>query len=131
MRIDNEGQRIIRTDYWQTPHAAQGLLYCSINAGAVRLLVPPSVAATLLAEVPREPRPVLQQTERELSIRWDDDPEQPYEIAIDMSQCDRRIHETDLGRVLPLIWYSSRGAAMTEIRRETVEVRVCQSASPT
>jgi hypothetical protein len=40
MLISNDGPRILSTDYWTTEHAAHGLAYLSVNAGALRLLVP-------------------------------------------------------------------------------------------
>jgi hypothetical protein len=39
--IENRGPAITRTNYWSTPHAADGYLHLSPNAGALRILVPP------------------------------------------------------------------------------------------
>lgn len=38
--IDNDGQEIATTDYWQTTEAHDGLFYLSCLPGCVRLLVP-------------------------------------------------------------------------------------------
>jgi hypothetical protein len=38
--IENNGQLIVGTNYWQTPHAKRGLVYLSYNAAAARLLIP-------------------------------------------------------------------------------------------
>ncbi len=38
--IGNDGQDIARTNYWETEPAFAGLCFVSINAGAIRLLVP-------------------------------------------------------------------------------------------
>lgn len=38
--IHNDGQLITDTNYWMTEQAQGGKVYCSLNAGAVRLLLP-------------------------------------------------------------------------------------------
>lgn len=38
--ISNHGPLILSTNYWQSPLNQSGLFYCSVNAGAIRLLVP-------------------------------------------------------------------------------------------
>lgn len=48
--IENEGQAVARTDYWQSVQAQAGYVYLSWNAGAARLLVP-DVAKHLLREM--------------------------------------------------------------------------------
>ena len=42
LQIVNHGPLVVSSNYWDTEHAARGLLYLSINAGALRLLVPHS-----------------------------------------------------------------------------------------
>ncbi len=48
--IENEGQAVTRTDYWQSVQAQAGYVYLSWNAGAARLLVP-DAAKHLLREM--------------------------------------------------------------------------------
>ncbi len=48
--IENEGQAVARTDYWQSVQAQAGYVYLSWNAGAARLLVP-DAAKHLLREM--------------------------------------------------------------------------------
>lgn len=48
--IENEGQAVARTDYWQSVQAQAGYVYLSWNAGAARLLVP-DAAKHLLREI--------------------------------------------------------------------------------
>jgi hypothetical protein len=45
LTITNDGPRIVATNYWETDHARAGKMYCSVNAGAIRILVPPALAA--------------------------------------------------------------------------------------
>ena len=47
LTITNDGPRILTTNYWDTEHARGGKYYCSVNAGAIRILVPPQRAADI------------------------------------------------------------------------------------
>ena len=47
LTITNDGPRIVATNYWDTEHARGGKFYCSVNAGAIRILVPPQRAADI------------------------------------------------------------------------------------
>ncbi len=40
--IDNKGQDIVSTNYFESEHASKGKVYMSVNAGAFRLLLPDS-----------------------------------------------------------------------------------------
>lgn len=42
--ITNCGAEIEQTNYWETTMAKAGKLFCSVNAGAIRILVPPAMA---------------------------------------------------------------------------------------
>lgn len=45
--IENQGQAIARTNYWDSDHAKAGYFFLSWNAGAGRLLMPDSQKAAL------------------------------------------------------------------------------------
>lgn len=47
IEIHNHGPLIVSSNYWESDLAAAGKLYCSCNAGAIRLLVPPSDRAAI------------------------------------------------------------------------------------
>ncbi len=47
IEIINHGALIVSTNYWQTEMAAAGKYYGSVNAGAVRVLVPASQRANI------------------------------------------------------------------------------------
>ena len=40
--VSNHGPLITSTSYWDSDHARAGKLYCSVNAGAIRVLLPPA-----------------------------------------------------------------------------------------
>lgn len=125
--IKNDGQTITETTYWATPHADKGLLYLSINAGALRLLVP-AASAQLLSELPPVGTPCeltrsRLQGEEAYRLAWLDDPEEPYEVEIDVRQCDRRLASAENGRILTLICYTRGvGDGVREARREQIQI---------
>jgi hypothetical protein len=46
LTFENDGPLLVASDYWQSPIAAAGKLYVSINAGCFRLLVSDLRAST-------------------------------------------------------------------------------------
>lgn len=40
IQIENRGQQIVNTNYWDSPLATDGRIFMSWNAGAARLLIP-------------------------------------------------------------------------------------------
>jgi hypothetical protein len=44
IEIGNRGQELISTNYWQSEMASAGKVFCSCNAGAVRVLLPQAQA---------------------------------------------------------------------------------------
>lgn len=127
IEVVNEGPAIVRTSYWRTEHAKRGLLYLSINAATLRLLVPPPVQG-LLAELPPVGTPcelvrsVLVGRET-YQLAWLDDVDSPYVVEIDQQQCDRGWPTAEEGRVLSLVWYGRVGVwGVVEQRRERVQL---------
>lgn len=57
--IENDGQAIAGTDYWESEMNARGLIAISMNAGAFRILVPDSMA----------PQVADMQTARDIVVR--------------------------------------------------------------
>lgn len=101
--IENRGQAIAQTNYWQTEHAQRGLFYLTWNAGAGRLLVPDSQKG-ILREL-RQAREVLvshapwkDQGHRDaLELLWEDDSDSPFAIHLVAEQTDRLIPDTEQG----------------------------------
>ncbi|MGC1481021.1 MAG: hypothetical protein WA771_10985, partial [Chthoniobacterales bacterium] len=38
--LENDGQKLVRTNFWEAAHNAKGNFFLSTNAGAMRLIVP-------------------------------------------------------------------------------------------
>ena len=103
LTIENKGQAIARTNYWDSDHAKAGLFYLSWNAGAGRLLVPDSQKPML-----REMRsakyvivsrgPWTDQGGRDtLELLFEDGSDAPFVVHLVAEQCDRMIPEKDQG----------------------------------
>jgi hypothetical protein len=91
--IGNDGPEILTTDYWETEHAQKGFVYLSGNAGAWRLLVPPS-AAWMLPEMRTGHSAYIERSVRTpqcWDIVFDDGTESPFSISIDKRQLDRAL----------------------------------------
>lgn len=69
LQIANHGPLVVSSNYWDTEHAARGLLYLSINAGALRLLVPHSARQCISDMRPGARHVVLSILQRD---RWPD-----------------------------------------------------------
>lgn len=79
LSITNHGPLITASNYWQTEHAQRGLLYLSLNAGALRLLVPLSQRHAISDMRPGAKHVVLSILARD---RWPDKLRAP--LAVEM-----------------------------------------------
>jgi len=109
--IENCGQEILETDFWQTDQAKAGAFYLSINAGAFRLLLPQQ-HESILTEletakeviITRGPWPDAGQTNA-MEILFDDESDSPFSIHLGASQVDRWPLPEDAGRTLAFtVW---------------------------
>lgn len=90
--MTNDGAELVSTNYWELQHAAIGLFFVSINAGCVRLLMPPvhenslpdmiAARSVVLTQGLYEGKPAVE-------ILFDDDTDDPFAIFLDISQFDR------------------------------------------
>jgi len=113
--INNRGQAIISTNYWDTDHARSGYFYLSWNAGAARLLVPDSQKPVLREMrgakeviVSRGPWPEKDVLEA-IEMLWEDGSDEPFHINLIAERCDRLLPETDQGGNFAVIAYTRGG----------------------
>ena len=97
IEIINNGALLTRTNYWDTAHAARGLLFASWNAGALRLLV---IDEDMIDEMRTGKTCLLAYTDiaadiPALRVVFDDDSDAPYQVTIDNRQSDRIIPKCD------------------------------------
>jgi|SRR4030042_65454 hypothetical protein len=101
LTVENDGQAIVSTNYWQSDYAKRGFFYLTINAGAFRLLVPPSregeLADMLTASeviVSRGPWPEHGKHDA-LELLFEDYSDSPYSLHITSDQVDRMPADAD------------------------------------
>ncbi len=99
--VKNDGPQIIETNYFDSTLARRGAFYMSINAGAFRLLVPPSHEQAIADfQAAREviiSRGTWQEREA-LEILFDDHTDEPYSIHIGTNQIERLPPASDAGK---------------------------------
>lgn len=103
LTIENRGQAIAKTNYWDSDHAQAGYLYLTWNAGASRLLIPDSQKPMLremksAREVIVSRGPWSAQGGRDaLELLWEDDSDAPFCLHLVAEQTDRLLPDTDQG----------------------------------
>lgn len=109
VKVANNGQDVVATDFWSTPHAESGLLYFTPNAGAIRLLVPPSKANEVL-EAARSAELVIFSRgpwtgagggRDSIEILFEDGSDTPFVVHIDARQAERLWPRSEDGREVP------------------------------
>ena len=104
IEIHNNGQDILSTNYWQTEHSERGYLYCSINAGCFRLLIPPAQESQIPEMqtareviVSRGAWPEAGKLEA-IEIMFEDDSDSPYCLHLGSEQLDQLPLDADRDR---------------------------------
>lgn len=134
IEVHNDGPRIARTNYFDTPAALLGHVYLSVNAGAFRLLVP-SASAGWHAEMqgaeyailtrgmwtpPPQPQEDgtrrIQHPREGLELLWEDHTDSPFSIHLGAAEVDRLPARQDEGRTdLRLLVYAEGIELVQEI----------------
>lgn len=125
LQIENDGQEIIKTNFWQTEQARSGGFFLSINAGACRLLVPYQHKNVIKEfEVAKEviltrgPWPDAGE-ETAIEILFDDGSDDPYSIHLGQSQVDRWPPAQESGRTVQFsAWILKDGKPFCAYRSE-------------
>ncbi len=103
LTIQNRGQAIASTNYWDSEHALAGYCYLTWNAGAARLLVPDSLKHALpemrgAKYVIVSRGPWVDQGGRDaLELLFEDNSDNPYCVHLVAEQTDRLLPEENQG----------------------------------
>jgi hypothetical protein len=88
LRITNHGPLIVASNYWDSELARAGKLFVSVNAGAIRILLPPAsygalgdMRAAKECVLSRGPWPKEGRTDA-IEILFDDDSDQPFALHL-------------------------------------------------
>lgn len=98
--ITNNEQELIGTNYFATEMAKLGLAYLSINARAIRLLVPDALLESTLPEMLTGKYVILSRSRADdhIELLFEDDTETPYSLCLSPSQCFSLPARADSGR---------------------------------
>ncbi|MGB3988437.1 MAG: hypothetical protein WBK67_01960 [Minisyncoccales bacterium] len=87
--IENAGPRIVSSTYWDSELNARGVIVCSLNAGAFRLLLPDSLASEV-PEMSTGKEVIVSKGayrgQKGYEFLFDDHSESPYSILIGWNQ---------------------------------------------
>ena len=125
IQITNHGPLITSTNYWDSELASAGKLYVSVNAGAIRVLLPPRLYGGL-ADMRAAPECVLsrgpwpERHEQEgIEIMWDDGSDSPYALHLAPASFDLLPAEPDAGREwLLTVWTAKDGKPHKSLERK-------------
>lgn len=124
LEIHNHGPLILATNYWQSEAAAAGKLYCSVNAGAIRLLLPPGFRPALNAMraarevvLSRGPWPAAGAQEG-VEIMFDDGSDSPWCAHLTADSFDMLPAEPPTGREWIIsVWIEKKGKPHKSLER--------------
>jgi hypothetical protein len=125
----NNGSRIVSTNYWGSSLEAAGIFYISVNAGAIRLLVPRG-SESAVNEMKTAKEVVVsrgmdsQNNNRDsLELLFDDHSDNPFAIFSPIDACDRWL--TEEGPLSEFtVWTLKNGSPKCRITRRGVYRKV-------
>ncbi len=114
--IENHGPLILSTNYWQSEQAIAGKLFVSVNAGAIRVLLPSSMRGLLTelrtakyAVLSRGPWPEVGAVDG-IEILWEDGTDSPYCWHLTPASFDALPAEPPEGRGWVIaLWLEKKG----------------------
>lgn len=116
--IQNDGPRLLDSDFWRSDMAQAGYLFVSWNDSCCRVLLPMTSAALITemhsateAVITRGPWPA-QGREDALEILFEDGTDNPFVIQVVPEQCDRVIPAEYHGGRITLAVYTEEGIAI-------------------
>lgn len=125
--IISEGPAISWTNYWGSDRANAGCPCVSYDQGTLQILLPPASEHVLdqwppigthaeLWEDVDEGRPVVR-------LLWFEEPLRPHQVLVAEEDWFGYFPSVDMGRVVPLVWYTQVGeGGVAERRRELIQL---------
>jgi hypothetical protein len=122
--VSNHGPLITATNYWQSALAPAGKVFCSVNAGAVRVLLPPARFGDLkdmrtaqYCVLSRGPWPAEREPEG-IEIMWEDNSDSPYALHLTPASFDMLPAEPERGKEWVVsVWIEKDGAPHKALER--------------
>jgi hypothetical protein len=122
--VQNHGPLIVASNYWASDLAAAGKLWVSVNAGAIRVLLPRArwsdvndMRQAKYCVLSRGPWPAEGQPEG-IEIMWEDGSDAPYALHLTPASFDVLPGEPEAGREWVLsVWTEKDGVPHKAIER--------------
>lgn len=124
IRVSNHGPLITSTNYWDSDLARQGKVFVSVNAGAVRVLLPPvrypdltDMRQAKYCVLSRGPWPAERRQEA-VEIMWEDESQSPYTMHLTPESFDLLPAEPEPGREwICSVWMAKDGQPHKSLER--------------
>ena len=138
IEIENSGPKILRTNYWQSDYARNGIIFLSFNAKTARLLLPPEIQGLgnrkdIIKEIKTTKYVIISSGlmtthQREgYELVFEDFTSSPLFLMFGEEQTDRKLLDTDQGKGITLDIYTENGIALTKpARYRKVDTLPCQ-----
>jgi hypothetical protein len=124
IQVTNHGPLITSTNYWESDLAAAGKVFVSINAGAIRVLLPrqrwgdvTDMRRARYCVLSRGPWPAERKSEA-IEIMWEDDSDSPYALRLTPESFDMLPGEPEPGREwICSVWIEQDGNPHKSLER--------------
>ena len=131
VQTSNAGPEVIASTYWTSALARAGKIYASVNAGAIRILLPDSfadelpreIAAASLAVISVGPWPA-RGLATAIEIMWEDGTESPYALHLSPESFDLVPAAPDSGGWTVTTWDLHRGTPRKRTQHASLWRRV-------
>lgn len=124
IHVENHGAIIVATNFWTLDLAAAGKVFCSVNAGAIRVLLPRArwgdlndMRASQYCVLSRGPWPE-QHVAEGIEIMWEDGSDSPYALHLTADSFDLLPGKPNVGREwLTTVWTEKDGRPHKALER--------------
>lgn len=84
LEIVNESAKIVSTNFWDSEYDRRGLVYLSVNAGALRLLLPKNKAGEWLKEIKTSKKCVIEKSANPgyVDLVFEDGTDAPFALSV-------------------------------------------------
>lgn len=87
--FQNKEQKLVSTNFWSSPEAADGQMFLTWNAGVGRLLVPVAIWPTLIPEIGQATSVEIEELADRICLYFYDSQPDPYLVQIGLGMTDR------------------------------------------
>lgn len=105
--VQNKGQEVVSSNYWQSEYDRAGAVFLSVNAGAIRLLLPHGAIGKEIEELQKVSEVIVsrgpwteQGRDTAIEILFEDGSDSPFVIHLGVEQVDRLIPASESGKDL-------------------------------